>query len=132
MKQVLKELPCTVQKGWFKPYSYAITCDGITHHVYLVPTHKGQLVTINSKYIWNIKTGKIDGARFTTSHVKVLELQAFLKLENPIIVLKKPPYKVLKYINESEVDDITTSLDAFGLTILPNTQKLLTYLKQTR
>ncbi len=130
MKQTLIQNDCSVKKKWLGSYTYQVICDGITYHILVLPTHAQQLVTINSKSIWNIKTGRIDGARFAVSHVKSIHIDDFLRLENPIIVFKKMPYKVLKYINESDVVEITSTLDAYGLPIFSTTEAVVAYMKQ--
>ncbi|QMS84569.1 hypothetical protein [Candidatus Xianfuyuplasma coldseepsis] len=129
MKDQLQALGYHVKRKYFGTYTYQITKDNLTYHVLVLPTSRSHLVTINSKYIWNIKSGAIQGARFVTRSVKTIKMNEFLKLQNPIVVFKNSPYKILKYINESEVVDITTSLDAHDLTILPTKQSIVPWLK---
>lgn len=129
MKDQLQNLGYHVKRKYFGTYTYQISTKDTVYHVLVLPTSRSHLVTINSKYIWNIKSGSIQGARFVTRSVKTVKMDAFLKLTNPIVVFKNIPYKVLKYINESEVVDITTTLDAHNVTILPTKESIVPWIK---
>jgi len=126
----IQEQGCQIKRGWFKPYTFQLTCDDKTYHVLQLNTHQHQQLTINSKTIWNIQNGKAEGARFITSSSTLLNLKIFLALDHPIIVLKKVPYRILKYINESEVVDITSHLDTYDIPIVIGKKGLIHYLKK--
>ena len=94
-----------LKRHYFKPYNYTIG----PYHIKIVNVTNKQILTVNSKYIWEIKTGKIDGLSFRTKETKRLNLKDFLKHKKPIIILREKPYKIYQYVNESEIIDISNS-----------------------
>lgn len=107
-RELQKLLPsCTISKGRLKDYTYRIECGERVFHVLLLGVSHRHLVTINSKHVWNIKTGSLKGIRYQATSSRMVDLRAFNKLPNRIVLFKYAPYKILKYINESEVVDIS-------------------------
>ena len=98
---------------WFKPYDLTVDHNGKTYHIKILPVTGKNLVTINSKYRWDIKAGSVDGIRFKTNSVRSVMLKDFVKEDNPVILLTNKPYQILQYINESEVVDISDKNMAF-------------------
>lgn len=107
----------TVKKGFLKPYTYQVTHQDKTYHILVLKVHRSKIVTVNSKYIWNIKSGSISGIHFKTSSSHLVSLKEFLALENPVIVFRSRPYKTLKYLNESDVIDISNESDVYGIPV---------------
>ena len=106
-----------VQKALFKEYDYKIIKDNKTYHIKVLNVHSRTILSINSKYIWEIRLGKAVGLSFKTASTNRLNMSEFNKLSNKIIVFKSQPYKLLKYINESEVLDISGSSEIFDIKI---------------
>lgn len=106
-----------ISKTYFKPYDYTITKENTIHHIKVLNVTKNAILSINSKYVWEIRYGRPNGINFRTSSKVRLDMTDFNKLENKIIVFKDKPYKILKYINESEVVDISTSNEVFDIRI---------------
>jgi len=120
------ELPnFKVVNGFLKPYTYKLQNDQTTFHILVLKVGRSNMVTVNSKSIWNIKMGRIDGIRFVTSSSKLIHLKDFLSLENPIIVYRNKPYKTLKYLNESDVVDISDVFEVNGITLFHSFAKFV-------
>jgi len=114
-----------VEKGFLKPYTYKLVKDENTYHILVLKVSRTNMVTVNSKKIWNIKSGSIDGIRYITSSSRLIQLEDFLQLENPIIVYKNPPYKTLKYLNESDVIDISDQTEVNGITVFQSFKQFI-------
>ena len=106
-----------VKRGVFKDYTYKVTINDNTYHILYLGVSKSNLVTINSKYIWDIKSGVAEGINFKTTSTRRIDLTTFQKHPNKIIVLKTHPYKILKYINESEVVPLGDESNVYGIDI---------------
>ena len=131
MINVKKALPnCIVKKGLLKSYTYKITCQNSVYHVLVLPVNKYHMVTVNSKHIWNIKSGSLNGIQFKTNASHLLQLQDFMSYENPIITYKQPPYKTLKYLNESDVVDISDQSEVYGIPIFQSVAKLVEHFQK--
>ncbi|GEM_PF-1203990 len=120
---------CTISKGRLKDYTYRIDCGERVFHVLVLPVSHRHLVTVNSKHIWNIKSGNLKGIRFQTTSSRMIDLRAFNKRTNRIVLFKHAPYKILKYINESEVIDITGKPSVHDTMLARSTQALVKIVK---
>ena len=65
------------------------------------------ILSLNSKYVWELKKGKISGIRFIPYSSNIINLKDFMEKENKVIILTKMPYKIFKQINESDIEDVT-------------------------
>lgn len=105
----------TLKRRFFKEYTYKATVGDEVHYILALPVTKNSILQINSQYIWEIKYGKQNGARFHTSRKKLFNITKFMKLPNKIVVFKEKPYKILKHVNESDVVDISDKEEIFGI-----------------
>jgi hypothetical protein len=104
-----------LKRKYFKEYTYLAMNGDEKQHILVLPVTSDSIVTINSQYVWEIKYGKQQGARFITRNKKLINLSKFMKLENKAICFKGKPYKILKHINESDIVDITDHDEIFGI-----------------
>ncbi len=116
-KRILQEMfpSAVVSKAFLKSYNYTIIVDGNTHYIKVLNVSKSNIISINSKFVWEIKTGKPNGINFKTHSKTMLDMTEFNRLNNQIVVFKGKPYKILKYINESEVIDISENSEVYGV-----------------
>lgn len=105
----------TIKKAWLKPYQYRVTTSDTTYHVKVLPVTRRHLLTINSKYIWNIKTGSAKGLQYKTHRSQLIDMRDFFQYDNPVVVFKARPYKILKYLNESDIVDISSESSVHGI-----------------
>jgi len=115
-----------LKRHYFKPYNYTIG----PYHIKIVNVTNKQILTVNSKYIWEIKTGKIDGLSFRTKETKRLNLKDFLKHKKPIIILREKPYKIYQYVNESEIIDISNTNKIYDIPIYNGIKSLTHIVKE--
>ncbi len=106
-----------VTKGYFKPYQYILKMKDVQYHLKQLDVTKGTILSINSKHIWEIRKGIVDGIRFKTKTSTFLDMREYNKLPNKVILFKEKPFKILKYINESEVIDISNTNEIFDIKI---------------
>ncbi|AIO18565.1 hypothetical protein KQ51_00685 [Candidatus Izimaplasma bacterium HR1] len=112
-------------KGFFKPYDYLLSNDDKDYYIKTLQVNENSILSINSKYVWEVKTGRISGINFKTSSKNLIDMKGFNELPNKIIVFKGEPYKILKYINESEVIDISNSKEINGIKIFNNIEEII-------
>ncbi len=105
----------TLKKKYLKDYTYLAKFGDEQYHILVLPVTKNSILTINSQNVWEIKYGRPNGARFNTYSSKLVNLSRFHKLENKMIVFKGKPHKILKYINESDIVDISENEEIFGI-----------------
>ncbi len=96
-----------VKKTLFKDYNYSLYLDNTEYVILVMNVNKNSILSINSKHIWEIKQGRANGISFKTSSKSLIDMRSFNKYKNKIVVFKSKPYKILKYINENEVVDIS-------------------------
>ncbi len=113
-----------VKKAFFKEYDYIIFKDDKKYFVKVIRVNSSSILTINSKTMWEIKYGKHSGISFKTSSNVFVDLKKFSLLENKIIIFKEKPYKLLKYVNESELVDISENKKINDITIVNNINDL--------
>lgn len=114
-----------VRRVWFKPYQYQVTNNDITYHVKVLPVSSRHILTINSKYVWNIKTGSVKGLQYKTHRSHLVDMRTLYQHENPVVVFKARPYKILQYLNESDIVDISSSSSVHGIPFHTNLQTFL-------
>jgi Leucine-rich repeat (LRR) protein len=126
-KKILQEkFPgATVKRILFKDHNFMVTLKDTTHHIKILNVNRSTILSINSKHIWEIKNGKTKGISFKESSRKLIDMKPFNKRSNRIIVFKKQPYKILKYINESEVVDISNTEDIFNIKIYNSFKEII-------
>ncbi|MCF7926563.1 MAG: hypothetical protein K9L74_03220 [Candidatus Izimaplasma sp.] len=108
-RQLIKKLQkkYDVKRTRFKPYDLILHYNTESYHIKILRITPTDQLTINSKYVWNRQKGKRDGARFIVKRNDLIYMNKVFKQSNPIILCTNKPFKVLKYINESEVINIS-------------------------
>ena len=108
-REILKNLKkkFEVDVKYFNEYDFEVITDSKSYFVKVLNITENHQITINSKLIWNIKKGKIHGIKFNTVSSVFLNLREFNKLENKIIVLTNKPHKLLRVLNESDLEDVS-------------------------
>lgn len=112
------------KKHFSMPYNYSIEAKGKTFYVKVLQTSANSQLTINSQSIWELVKGKVDGIRFKKTSSQMLNISHFMTLENKIVVLTNKPYRILKYLNESDVVDISKDESINGITIVKSIEEL--------
>ena len=107
INEILKDVE--VKKAFLKDYDYLIMKDDKKYHLKIIKVNSSSILSINSKIIWEIKYGRHSGVSFKTSSNSFVDLKNFNTLDNKIIVFKSRPFKILKYLNESDLKDISGS-----------------------
>jgi hypothetical protein len=101
-----------------------INFNNIKYNVLIVNVSTCTQVTINSKNIWELKKGKLDGLRFRANDFVLLNLKRFMELNNKIIIFSNKPYKVLKVLNESEVEDVSLKPRVYDFGLVHDLKKI--------
>lgn len=107
----------TIKRVLFKDYNFIVTDNRKEYHIKILNVNKNSILSINSKHIWEIKKGKVNGIKFKTISKTLIDMRSFNKLSNKVILFRNKPYKILKFINESEVVDISDSKEIFDIKI---------------
>lgn len=80
----------------------------MNYHIKILNTNSNIQLTLNSKYVWALKKGKVSGIRFKGSSSTLLDVRNFMQKENRVVILTNKPYKILMYLNESDIKDVST------------------------
>ena len=118
-----------VKTRYFKDYDLEVSNKSKTYYIKVLNVSNNHQITVNSKLIWNIKKGKLDGIKFNTLDSVLLSLQEFNKLDNKIIMFTNKPYKLLKALNESDLIDISEESEINDIFVTYDISKLLEYLE---
>lgn len=127
IKKVLKKY-FTVKTMYYPIYDFVVKTDSKSYFIKVLNVTSNHQITVNSRDIWNLKKGKINGIRFNTISSELLKLKDFNKLDNKIIVLTNKPYKILKVLNESDLKDISNELFINDIFITYDIDELLNHL----
>ncbi len=118
-----------VKTKYFKDYDLEVSNKSKTYYIKVLNISSNHQITVNSKLIWNIKKGKVDGIKFNTLDSVLLSLKEFNKLDNKIIIFTNKPYKLLKALNESDLIDISAESEINDIFITYDISKLLEYME---
>ena len=113
-----------VRKVLFADYDFKLDFDNKTYHIKILNINRSTILSINSKIIWELNKGKAVGINFKTSSKTLIDMKPFNKLSNKILVFRNKPYKILKFINESEVVDISNSNEIFDILIFNSIKEM--------
>lgn len=108
-KQIVKAILQTYngKKASFKEYDVSFLHHEQHYYVKIMPVTAKTIVTVNSSIMWELKKGRFDGPRFKTTSKELVDLKSFMKHEHKFIIFLEKPYKILKAINESDLEDIS-------------------------
>lgn len=88
-------------------YDFNIIINNKTYQLLVVPSSETSQLTINSPIIWEMAKGRINGIRYKKTSSNLLRLTEYNKQVNKLVYLTNTPYRILKYLNESDVIDIS-------------------------
>ena len=108
-RQIMKHLIDQYQgkKVLFGDHDFEITANDRTYHILFIKVGSNTQVTVNSKTHIEVATGKLEGIRFKKRQSTLLNLRDFSAKKNKIIYLLGKPFRILKYLNESDIVDIS-------------------------
>lgn len=129
-REIIKNLKekYEVKVKYFKEYDLEVFSKSKTYYIKVLNVSATHQITVNSKLIWNIKKGKIDGIKFNTIDSVFLNLKEFNKLDNKIIVFTNKPFKILKALNESDLIDISNESKINDISITYDILELIKYI----
>jgi len=110
-------------------YDFEVITDNKSYFVKIINITNNYQVTINSKIIWDLKKGTINGIRFKAVSSNLISLKEFNKLENKVVIFTSKPYKVLKVLNESDLLDISNEKTVNDIFITSKIEDLIEYIK---
>ena len=125
-RQILKYLKSEFNTEKRSDNSYDITLNikEKKYYVKIVNTNSNVLVSLNSKYVWEIKKGKISGIRFIKHSSRLIDLKKFMTKEQKIVILTNKPYKILKQVNESDIIDVSNEKYVHNIFITNSPQSI--------
>jgi len=108
-RQLFKKLSedFDIKKTKNSSYDFDLVINDTQYSLWVIPVTKNTQVTFNSHKIWELSKGKIDGIRFHKTSKTLLHLNGFTSKENKVVYLTNKPYRKLKYLNESDIIDVS-------------------------
>jgi len=103
-----------VKKTFFKPYDFLDD----SYYYKSISTSSSSILTFNSKNFLVIKYGQVKGLRFKVLREVQIDLSKIPSDKPLCLLLKKRPYKLLQYVNESEVVDVSEKESILGRKII--------------
>lgn len=98
-----------------------------SYQILFIKTNEHKQVTINSPKVIEIANGKLDGVRYQKKS------SFFYRWTDPsvrvLLCLSDSPYRILKYINENEVIDISTEQNIHNITIVRDISDIQSIIK---
>lgn len=98
--------------------------NNLEYKVLILSVSGNTQITINSKIVWELKKGRLNGIRFKGSFPVLHDLERFMQYENKVIIFTNKPYRVLKVINESEVEDISEDSKVYDTNLIYDLEKI--------
>lgn len=91
----------------FGDYDFEITTKGRTFCIVFLKIGQNSQLTVNSKTHFEVSIGKRDGIRFIKRQSTLYDFRKFYTKKNKIVYMLGNPFRVLQYLNESDIIDIT-------------------------
>ena len=87
------------------PFQYQTVIDGVTYNILFIKANEHKQITINSPKVIEVANGRLNGVRYQK---RGSIFYRWTDKETPVLFcLQGSPYRILKYINENEVVDIS-------------------------
>lgn len=105
------------------PYDLRIVNDEKIFYIKLVIVPEHSEIQINNKSTWEVKYGAGDKIGKVQPHKRYLtEIIDFMRYDfdsecQKIVIFSPTPKKIVKYINENEIDFVTHKTDVYGAKI---------------
>lgn len=109
---------------------YNISSKNKVYNLKVLPITANHQLTINSNTIWESKRGIVKGIRFIAVDSNLIKMTDFVGLENKIVFLTNKPYKILKAVNESDLNDISEINFVNDIFITSDTEQLIQYINE--
>ncbi len=92
-----------------KFYDFLMENKNQTYAVKIIKTRKTTLLTFNSNKVLEIAQGTLDGLKYKKKSYELLSLDYSDEYQNKILLCTEKPYKILKYLNESDIEDVSAA-----------------------
>ncbi len=112
------------KRARFSDYDVVFQKDGKEYYAKILQVSSSNQITINSTIIWEIKSGRISGVRYKATSSRMIDLSTFRRYENKVLLFTDTPYRVLKYLNESDLVDVSNEHNVHGIFYLDSVQKI--------
>lgn len=119
---------CKLKKVMLKPYDYIYHHKEKIYHFKMIRFFGDAIVTFNSKNHLSIKTGKVKDGRFITRKESIVSLEGFSSVDQAVLVFDKVPFKLLKQLNESDLEAIEDG-KVYHYTLVSKEEDLIALLK---
>jgi hypothetical protein len=125
-KKCIKELSkqYIVSKSKHKPIDIQIEIDGHTYNCIFLKVNPQTQVTFNSPIMLELAQGKVDGLRFKKKSSRLIDLSVCKHKDNCLLFLLDTPYRTLKYINESDIIDVSNQDKVHHFRVLHSKEEL--------
>lgn len=116
-KELLKYLKenHTVSNGR-SPFQYQVEINNTVYNLLFIKTNEHKQVTINSPKVVEVASGKLDGVRYQKRSSIFYRWSD--QNQHVLLCLSHSPYRILKYINENEVVDISSEKHIHNIQII--------------
>jgi len=95
------------KKVLFGDYDFEITKGDRTFCILFLKMGNNAQLTVNSKTFFEVANGQRDGIRFIKKQSTLHNFSKFSLKKNKIIFMIGKPFRILKYLNESDIVDIS-------------------------
>lgn len=108
-RQIIKRLKedHITRKRSDNSHDIIVVIDEVDYFIKILGASSHIQVTLNSRIIWELKKGKQVGIKFKSSGSKMIDVRKFIKCKNKVVIFTSKPYKIMKYLNESDIVDVS-------------------------
>lgn len=127
LNKVADENSLKLTKAKHKDYNYTLEDDKSIFYIRILEMQKSSCITVNHKTTWSLTWGgsrsnpgkRLPYQRYANELIEFLKDEYVSKKSVfKIVLVYKESGKILKYINESELKDVTLKDDAYGIKII--------------
>lgn len=125
LEQIAEKHNLKFEKSNDKKYDFLLISDAHHYLIKLAYIPSNSAVTVNSKDTWCLTWGghKGNSGRVYPSKRYLVELVPFLRMKDSlsttkVVILYPDTEKVLKYLNESEIEVVPTTSNAYKMKII--------------
>jgi hypothetical protein len=105
------------KKVTFGNHDFEVIINDKTYYIVFIKVGSNAQLTVNSPTHFEVVVGKLDGIRFIKRQSTLYDFTEFSYRTNKIVYLLGTPFRMLQYLNESDIIDITGQKSVHGYNI---------------
>jgi DNA helicase TIP49 (TBP-interacting protein) len=131
-RKLYKELSAhfKVEKRLHSSGDFVVVVEDKEIVIKMIKVPRNAQVTFNSKRIVEVASGYLNGIRYMKKNVSLIDLDDLYESRDVVLLFSMKPFRVLKYLNESDIEDVSDKNQIHGYNVFYDMSMVVNYLER--